>query len=160
MILAEYIWIDGTLPTPLIRSKTKVLKKGDTPPLWGFDGSSTNQATGINSDCVLKPSAVTSDPLRGGENILVFCEVYNTNMTPHKTNTRAKCKLADKLYEEKELWYGFEQEYTLLKQDGTPLGFPSSGTANPQGDYYCGAGTGRSFGREIAETHLYHCLQA
>ena len=52
---AEYIWIDGTEPTAEIRSKTKVLADGDDPGIWGFDGSSTNQATGDNSDVVLQP---------------------------------------------------------------------------------------------------------
>ena len=40
-ISAEYIWFDGTKPTPQLRSKTKILIAGETPPIWGFDGSST-----------------------------------------------------------------------------------------------------------------------
>ena len=102
MKLAEYIWIDGTEPTPLIRSKTKVLEDEQEPSLWGFDGSSTKQADGENSDCVLKPVVITKDPLRGGDNILVLCEVYNTDMTPHRTNTRAKCLTTHALYESDE----------------------------------------------------------
>ena len=43
---AEYIWIDGTEPSPLLRSKTKVVADGEEPGIWGFDGSSTNQALG------------------------------------------------------------------------------------------------------------------
>jgi len=159
MKLAEYIWIDGTEPTRLIRSKTRVLQKDQDPPVWGFDGSSTKQAEGTNSDCVLRPVIVTSDPLRGGDNILVLCEVLNTDMTPHKTNTRAKCLTTETLHSEEECWYGIEQEYTLML-NGKPLGFPEDGEPSPQGDYYCGNGAGRAFGRQIAETHLYHCLQA
>ena len=52
---AEYIWIDGTKPSPLVRSKTKIVADGKQPGIWGFDGSSTNQATGSDSDCVLRP---------------------------------------------------------------------------------------------------------
>ena len=52
---AEYIWIDGSEPTREVRSKTKVLADGMEPDIWGFDGSSTNQATGDNSDVVLNP---------------------------------------------------------------------------------------------------------
>ena len=159
MKLAEYIWIDGTEPTRLIRSKTRVLQEGEDPPVWGFDGSSTKQAEGTNSDCVLRPVIVTMDPLRGGENILVLCEVLNTDMTPHRTNTRAKCALTSELYSEDECLYGIEQEYTLMV-NGKPLGFPEEGEPAPQGDYYCSAGANRAFGRQIAETHLYHCLQA
>jgi hypothetical protein len=56
-IKAEYIWIDGQTPTAYLRSKTKVMEQGIEPPLWGFDGSSTQQATGDQSDCVLRPVA-------------------------------------------------------------------------------------------------------
>ena len=52
---AEYIWIDGTEPTAKLRSKTKIIADGAEPGIWGFDGSSTNQAPGKASDCVLQP---------------------------------------------------------------------------------------------------------
>ena len=67
---AEYIWIDGTTPTPKLRCKTKVVPVGENPPIWGFDGSSTNQAPGSNSDCVLKPVFICPDPVRGSNNVL------------------------------------------------------------------------------------------
>ncbi|MSY13464.1 MAG: glutamine synthetase, partial [Actinobacteria bacterium] len=38
---AEYIWLDGTQPTPLLRNKTRIIEDDVTEPdLWGFDGSS------------------------------------------------------------------------------------------------------------------------
>tara|TARA_Y100000592_G_C5478409_1_gene323799 strand:+ start:261 stop:1280 length:1020 start_codon:yes stop_codon:yes gene_type:complete len=157
--LAEYIWIDGTDPTPLIRSKTKVITTDMDPPIWGFDGSSTKQATGEQSDCVLVPVFTCLDPLRGGNNILVLCEVFNTDMTAHETNTRHTCREVESKYEDQELWYGIEQEYTLMS-GGKPLGFPSQGEPPPQGEYYCSNGNGRAFGRVIAEEHLFLCLQA
>ena len=83
-IKAEYIWIDGLTPTAKLRSKTKIIDQGTEPPIWGFDGSSTQQATGDQSDCVLKPVAQFPDPVRGGENILVMCEVMNVDMTPEE----------------------------------------------------------------------------
>ena len=52
MRLAEYIWIDGTQPTARLRSKTRVLPDEQEPDIWSFDGSSTEQAEGSNSDCV------------------------------------------------------------------------------------------------------------
>src|SRR3954466_10159957 len=86
---AEYIWIDGTEPTAKLRSKTKILANGTGAlPIWGFDGSSTNQAPGDKSDCVRKPVFSWPDPVRGGENILVLCEVLLVDGTPHPTNTR------------------------------------------------------------------------
>ena len=61
----EYLWLDGCSPTQ-IRYKTKVVKdfgRTDEPPVWGFDGSSTEQADGGSSDCVLKPVRVYPNPL-------------------------------------------------------------------------------------------------
>jgi glutamine synthetase len=159
MRLAEYIWLDGTEPTPMMRSKTKVLDPEEQPPTWGFDGSSTKQAEGDSSDCVLKPTTIVRDPFRGGENILVLCEVWTTDNKPHRTNTRHACRVAADQYINDDVWFGMEQEYTLMKND-KPLGFPTEGEPNPQGDYYCGAGTTRAFGRQIAEQHLAACLYA
>src|SRR5690554_5963798 len=110
---AEYIWIDGTAPTSKLRSKTKIVADGAELPIWGFDGSSTNQAPGDKSDCVLKPAFVCPDPIRGGNNKLVLCEVLYVNMQPHKTNTRAECvAIADKV-KDQEYLFGLEQEYTF-----------------------------------------------
>ncbi len=159
---AEYIWIDGTTPTPLMRSKTKILADGKQPPIWGFDGSSTNQATGEHSDCVLRPVFQCPDPIRGGHNVLVLCEVLLAdNMKPHPTNTRSLAEKAAKKYAKHEMIYGIEQEYTMMRTDGTPLGFPQGGgVPEPQGPYYCGVGAGRVVGREIIEEHTQACIDA
>jgi glutamine synthetase len=159
---AEYIWLDGTEPTPLLRNKTKILNDGAEPPIWGFDGSSTNQATGEHSDCVLRPVFVCPDPIRGGANKLVLCEVLNaSNMQPHVTNSRAAAAETAALYADQEMIFGIEQEYTMLRLDGTPLGFPEGGGfPAAQGPYYCGVGAGRIVGREIVEEHTQACLDA
>jgi glutamine synthetase len=160
---AEYIWIDGTEPTPLLRSKTKILKDGvTTPPDWGFDGSSTEQATGDKSDCGLKPVFWCPDPIRGGKNILVLCEVILAQTgEPHPTNTRAACVAAVEKYKSAEMIYGIEQEYTMMRVDGTPFGFPAGGgMPAPQGPYYCGVGAGRVVGRQIIEEHTEACMEA
>ena len=155
----EYIWLDGYQPESNLRSKTKILHFDDFDkdlaklPDWSFDGSSTLQAEGSSSDCVLKPVAIYDDPARLNA-FLVLCEVYNTDGTPHVTNTRAKIP---KGYD--DYWFGFEQEYTLM--DGTrPLGFPDHGFPNPQGMYYCSVGNKNVAGREIVEAHLDLCLEA
>ena len=182
MIKAEYIWIDGTEPTPQLRSKTKILNEGELLPVWGFDGSSTNQAEGHNSDCVLNPVFICHDPIRRGNNKLVLCEVLNTDMTSHKTNTRSALQKIYEEYEHTDMWFGMEQEYTLMNMSNTkePYGFShcprtervytweSGGlggrniSANllPQGPYYCSVGAGLSIGRDIAEDHLDVCLEA
>ena len=87
---AEYVWLDGNDP-PHLRSKVRIvdLPEDERPPVWGFDGSSTQQAKGNNSDCVLYPAFVCSNPLEGG--IIVLCEVLDINMTPATSNARSPC---------------------------------------------------------------------
>ena len=163
-IKAEYIWIDGTEPTARLRSKTRILADDASTdvadlPIWGFDGSSTNQAPGDNSDCVLKPVAVYADPIRGGDDVLVMCEVLLIDMTPHPTNHRAACAAVAEKYADMEPLFGIEQEYTFFK-DGRPLGFPVGGFPAPQGFYYCGVGADEVFGRDVVEAHMEACLEA
>ena len=163
----EYVWLDGYTPEPNLRSKIKVfdweesqsslqnpLFASPSPedlPLWSFDGSSTMQAEGNSSDCVLKPVRVYQDPTKGGFSFLVFCEVLNADGTPHESNLRAS------LPNNEEFWFGFEQEYVLSRND-RPLGFPLEGDPDPQGKYYCSVGFPWSAGREISEEHLDLCL--
>ncbi|GGZ20867.1 glutamine synthetase [Streptomyces inusitatus] len=156
---AEYIWIDGTAPTAKLRSKTKILADGAELPLWGFDGSSTNQAQGDASDCVLLPVFSCPDPIRGGSDLLVLCEVLNTDMTPHPSNTRAELTEAGQRFASQEPIFGIEQEYTFFDGD-RPLGFPVGGFPAPQGGYYCGVGVDEIHGRDVVEAHLDNCLKA
>jgi glutamine synthetase len=155
----EYIWTDGYKPEAGLRSKTKVLDLVDykggvkSLPMWSFDGSSTMQAEGTSSDCLLKPVKVYPDPQR--ENAyLVMCEVLNADGTPHDTNSRALVE-----DDSEEFWFGFEQEYVLMV-DGKPLGFPDSGYPEPQGPYYCSVGNRKVEGRDLVEEHLDVCLAA
>jgi len=154
-----YIWMDGTEPTHLLRSKTKVLDDGAEPPIWGFDGSSTNQAPGASSDVVLRPVKIVPDPIRGGDDVLVLAECLNTDMTPHPTNTRAACVEAGNKYADQEPWFGMEQEYNFM-DNGHPYGFPRGGYPPPQGPYYCGVGSAEVFGREVADAHSQACIDA
>ena len=155
-IKAEYIWIDGQQPTAKLRSKTKVLNHAvshlEDIPEWGFDGSSTMQAAGHKSDCLLKPVFFVKDPVRDENNILVLCEVCNPDGTPHKSNTRAKLREIAATYKDHEAWFGIEQEYTFF-QGARPLGWPNSGFPAPQGGYYCGVGADEVFGRETMQLH-------
>ena len=151
----EYIWLDGYKPEANLRSKTRIISGKEEPslnnlPLWSYDGSSTQQAEGSSSDCVLKPVKVIKDA--GRENgYLVMCEVLNADLTPHITNDRAK-------YEDAlDFWFGFEQEYVITK-NGLPLGFPTEGYPAPQGRYYCGIGTKNVVARDFVEEHLDLCL--
>jgi len=144
----------------MLRSKTKILADGASPGIWGFDGSSTEQAPGDKSDCVLRPVFVCPDPIRRNGNILVLAEVLLVDFKPHATNTRAALERVAKKFAKQEPLFGIEQEYTMLKLDGSPLGFPDNGFPAPQGPYYCGVGAGRVVGREIIERHTQGCIDA
>ena len=156
---AEYIWIDGQKPTAKLRSKTKIVPDGQEPPIWGFDGSSTEQAPGDSSDCVLHPVLVMPDPIRGGDDVLVMTEVLTTDMEPHESNMRAACAAAAEQYASHEPWFGIEQEYTFFK-DGRPHGWPVGGFPAPQGGYYCGVGADEIWGRDVVEAHTKACMDA
>ncbi len=162
-IKAEYIWVDGSEPTRKLRSKTKVLPGpvGDLKqvPEWGFDGSSTNQAEGHASDCIMRPVFMCPDPIRGGDNILVMTEVFTAEGKPHPTNTRSLLRSVAEKYAAHEPWFGMEQESTFF-QGNRPLGWPEQGYPAPQGPFYCGVGADEVFGRPIVEKHMDMCLQA
>src|SRR4030095_2180170 len=120
----EYIWLDGYEPVPNLRGKTQVKAFDAFPtleqlPMWGFDGSSTRQAEGHSSDCLLKPVAVFPDPTKPNA-ALVMCEVLLPDGPPHPSNSRAT------IMDDPDTWFGFEQEY-FLYEDGAPLGFPAGG---------------------------------
>jgi glutamine synthetase len=136
----------------------KIKSLADIPD-WGFDGSSTMQAEGYASDCMLKPVFFVPDPIRGEPHILIMCEVFNADESVHVSNTRARLRRISEQYKNQEAWFGIEQEYTLFK-DNRPLGFPQEGFPGPQGPYYCGVGADNIFGRPLVEAHLEACLKA
>lgn len=165
----EYIWLDAKKN---FRSKTKVLEHPDTPelkyadfPVWSFDGSSTGQAEGNDSEVFLCPVLVAPDPFRKIVNshcFLVLCDLWNADETPHRDNTRDKARKILEAAEEHEPWFGLEQEFFMQKVNGTsisrlPIGMPPSGK---QGQYYCGVGAGNCFGREMIEEALKNLLHA
>jgi glutamine synthetase len=155
----EYIWLDGYEPVPNLRSKTKIASFEAAPaleqlPMWNFDGSSTRQAEGHSSDCLLQPVAVFPDPARK-DAMLVMAEVLLPDGSPHPSNSRAT------IPDDPDTWFGFEQEYFLYK-GGAPLGFPEAGFPAPQGEYYTGVGFKNvgDVARQIVDEHIDLCLEA
>ena len=166
-LCVEYIWIDAFDNT---RSKLKVIELPHdyVPNLndyseWNFDGSSTGQAEGRDSDVLLKPVSIFENPfITWCESYLIMCECYNKDGTIHLTNHRAKCvEISSKCINE-ECLFGIEQEYILFGRDNLP--YKWQGHNNPgcggQGPYYCGVGGDKAFGRDITLKHLEYCLKA
>jgi len=158
MTKIEYVWLDGYSPEPNLRSKIKVVDNcllfdnGKTLlasiPKWNFDGSSTLQAEGHDSDCILQPVRIyKNDKI---DRIYVFCEVMNPDGTPHPSNHRADIE------GNSDIWFGFEQEYFIKESKrGSILGHTFN--SESQGKFYCGVGS-NVVGRELVEKHLDMCL--
>jgi glutamine synthetase len=157
----DYVWLDGYKPTPNLRTKAQVVLYDDfdgtlaTTPLWGFDGSSTHQAEGHDSDCILRPVRLYKNSLRE-RGYFVLCDVQTRDGTVHSTNTRALINEA----EAEQFWFGFEQEYVLMKSNGRPVGFPDGGYPEPQGPYYCAVGAHNVEARALIDEHFDLCLEA
>merc|ERR1719401_476043 len=130
-VLAEYVWLDAA---QVPRSKTMTMTRRPTKPedlrIWNYDGSSTEQADGHNSEVLLYPRAIFNDPFRGAPHILVVAEAFNAwDGKPTIGNTRAECAAVMEKYAALDPWFGIEQEYTLMRPGGVgekssvPLGF-------------------------------------
>ena len=168
-VILEYIWLDG-YETQNLRSKIKITNESEIArtefgtvdveslPVWNFDGSSTRQAPGSESECLLKPVRVYNEH---AHYFYVLCEVFNNDMTPHETNTRASLRKNTETHvvDSSKFWWGFEQEYFLKGTNGRPLGFPDAGyPKTPQGTYYCAVGHDNVKLRHFAHTHMHACL--
>ena len=163
-VMVEYIWIGGNGE---LRSKTKITDKpSGTPPQWGFDGSSTDQATATNSDLKLNPIFICNDAMRGHPHRLALCEVLDKDNKPVDSNHRRRAFELSKRHFDKHFWFGLEQEYTLtVGRQEKPLGLSLGGYQRTsvddipkQGPFYCGLGANNAFGRKIAEEHMKACL--
>ena len=160
-MIYEYIWIDGY---GNLRSKTKCGFLGNNlqdMPIWNFDGSSTNQASGNDSEIILKPIRMVKDPFRTGENYLVLCETYLPSGVPTSSNNRTQAMIIFDKYASEVPMYGLEQEFFIMSH-GTPNYFLKTSESNvsPQKDYYCGVGGDNIIDRHIVEECLNNCLYA
>lgn len=188
MAVLEYLWLDGYAhnvehPNDVanIRSKIKVVEdKLDAEdwldsraelPDWSFDGSSTMQASGHKSDCILRPVYICRNPLRKtnqfsdndcyDQSFIVMCEVLDANGKPHPSNKRSKLVKTWEQFKNHQMWFALEQEYAIYDQYGeNPYMWPDKGYPAPQGRYYCGVGSDVAWGRQISDEHLEACLYA
>ncbi|XP_061658009.1 glutamine synthetase-like [Syngnathoides biaculeatus] len=157
-----YIWIDRTGEE--LRNKTRTLdtepKSIQDIPEWNFGLPSTNQSERYNTEMYLLPVHMFRDPFTLDPNKLVLCEVLNHNRIAAETNHRRSCKKVMDQIKEYQIWFGIEQEYTLVGKDGHPIGWPQNGFPPPEGPYYCAVGTDKAIGRDIVECHYKACLYA
>ena len=163
----EYVWLGGNGE---LRCKSKTIDLCKTKevtlevvPVWNYDGSSTEQALGRDSEVYIIPRKLYKDPFRPtGRNYLVLCDTWLPDLkTPHPTNTRVNTAEIMEKASESEPWFGFEMEFFMM--DGKthrPIGFPESGQTPVQGPYYCSVGTGNTYGRDVIECHYRACLYA
>ena len=156
----EYIWLDGSLPLPQVRGKTRYvdLDKNSVIPDWNFDGGSTNQGDVANSDRCLTCVRAYKDPFN--ENgVLALCEVTYHGGPPHESNTRTHLSELVDGVAESDVWVGFEQEVTFINPaDREPLGLLLS--PSEQGPYYCGVGSLNNIGRVVMDEFEMRCKRA
>lgn len=179
-IILEYIWIDSLGNT---RSKTmvrelpaKVWRIDEVYEMlddWNYDGSSTGQASGNDSEVLIRPVKVCKDPFSTSSNsYLVLCDTWLPDGSPHPTNTREIAKKIFSKHGHSKPIYGMEQEF-FLSVSGIPIAWktiscgcvhPTSTSLKnpkkPQGDYYCGGGGDNSFGRECIRKAFDRCLSS
>ena len=155
----EYIWVDGAKPTAQLRSKTKVMQFEGEPSIsdfstWSYDGSSTYQSEGGNSDLELRPVNFVKDPIRGSGNFLVMCEVYDDEGHAHTSNTRARLR---KALEEggQKLNLGLVLNKSILFEDDRPYGWPEGGYPYHKDHLLCHPR--QVYGREIVEAYESLC---
>ena len=169
-VIAEYIWLDGN---GIIRSKTRtcnILIDEASNPVnyknWSYDGSSTGDAVGSDSEIIINPVAVYRDPFRSGPTcFLVLCDTYLPDGRPTDFNTRLHASNIFLQYKDQKPWYGIEQEFFIMdgsqqptsgyrsNNSKTPIGTKLDGIDMeiPQGQYYCSVGYQNAFGRRITE---------
>lgn len=167
-ILLEYVWIDAYQN---LRSKIKILNSEknslelDNIPEWNYDGSSTGQAEGHESDIIIKPVRLFTNPFHNvyykgiGLGYLVLCQTFDKDNQIHPTNNRVDCVEMHEKCNEYDFWFGMEQEYIIVDKSGLPYKWERPDRLF-NSDSYCSAGGDRCYGREISEEHLHKCLEA
>lgn len=183
----EYVWVDKK-GNP--RSKVKTFEKRRPTesvekitlldlPVWNFDGSSTDQNVGQNTEVVLIPVRFYVNPLEEHETLycplLVLCELSHTyppqpssssQQSTHtiplavdKFNTREWAEFVANKFAHMEPLYGCEQEYSILDpKTCLPFNWVEHG-AEKQGDFYCSVRYPYCQAEEFVKEHYKACLK-
>jgi glutamine synthetase len=158
-IYATYIWTDSNnkirnklkiIPIDMAIYHTYDIKLLRNYPEWNYDGSSTGQATGNNSEVLIRPVKVYRDTVNSymvfteysahNQQVIVLCETYNVDGTPHSTNKRYAADKLMKEYADKKPLFGIEQEFFIFHKDIEHNVNLEYADKKPQGNYYCGVG--------------------
>ncbi len=160
----EYVWLDVN---DNFRSKSRVIDYEPSKtillpeelPTWNYDGSSTGQATGSDSEVFLIPRAIFRNPFYNHTSYLVWCDWVNDENKALINCTRPTALEIFTKYIDMKPWFGLEQEYFIIDPETRlPLGLTPE--SEPQGKYYCGVGCDRVFGRNLVDKHFEYCLNA
>jgi len=156
---AYYVWIGGNGEfRSKLRTVDSLFHDISHFPEWNYDGSSTNQASGDDSEVIIKPKRLFKSKIHNC--IYVLCDTYRPDGTPMPNNNRVKAVELFNKGLEHEPWFGIEQEYFIMdKTTKCPIGFPLNEPGAKQGQYYCSVGSNNTFGRNLAETHYKLCLE-
>ena len=161
---AEYIWIDGTEPTALIRSKTKILDDGDEPRHLGLrrfvdqPGAGQQLRLRAASRCSSAP-----DPIRGGDDVLVLCEVLMPDtMEPHPTNhARQAASRWPRSSPTRTCGSAWSRSTRSSSRAARWAGPSRASTTRPRRARTTAASARpRSPGRDIVEAHTTACIEA
>jgi len=175
--ILEYIWLGGNYE---LRSKIKVHETSNSVlcmndiknvPAWNYDGSSTSQTSGENSEINLLPISVYKNPLfkkrhEGLESLLVLCETRDKNGNPLTTNNRFESQKVFESFKDEQPWFGLEQEFFILNKEIYEELHTKTNVDNvedcavKQGPFYCSVGGNNAFLRRIVDKHMIACIDA
>jgi len=123
---------------------------------WSYDGSSTGQTQGDNTEVILIPVNLIKHPFLKNS-LLLLCSNYDTYGNPVVGNTRHNSEIMFEKYKEKELWFGVEQEFFFFdKETKKPIDWKGSQQIK-QGEYYCGVNRSTSIERDIMNKLIMIC---
>ena len=157
--IIEYVWIGGYKE---LRSKTRVIERDNINsiediPKWNYDGSSTKQADGHDSEVIIRPIGLYNHYNNSDRYRIVLCDTWLPNGNPHSTNTRKiALDILEKESQNKPL-FGIEQEFFVLDSNGNPIGFNDK---IPQGQFYCGVGHSNAIGKRFLDDVLERCIDS
>lgn len=163
----EYIWLGGDSE---FRSKVRTVdidgvdsysSDSFSPDIldkleWNYDGSSTNQADGHDSEIIIKPVKIYCN----NDNYFALCNTFRPDGTPLDNNHRVEASKIFEEFKEDKPWFGLEQEYFILDPNSKNRVLNSKKGKNLAGKNYCGIGSFQRIGRTIADQHYDTCISA